>query len=291
VSPGNGQARPADSARAALAGLIGVIALTSACAPSLSTMAPARVVPARHLQVTTSADITDTSGPIRDAFDGIEDIGGDRMTQAEVERAADAATSALIQPPAVGYQLSLSYGLFERVEIGMRTSMNTVRGFGRVQLFKFAPGFYGVLGLGVSGYLYGFPIQNFTDRAEVQSFSRWDVDVPLHVGFSNRYVHLWGGPKMILSTYDATVAACVDRTSGRCAQSATVTLDGTAAYLGGQLGIAVGYRQFWVAAELTVARVGAEADLAIDNGRTETTRTFDREGLVLSPSVGVIAWF
>lgn len=269
-----------------------LVLLLAGCAPSLTTMAPARVVPEHHVQITTSGEVTETNGPVRDAIEAIEDIDGrGRMTPAEIRVAARGAASALVQPPSIGYQISVSYSPIERLEIGLRSSMSAVRGHVRFQFLKIAPGFYGVAGVGVSGYLYGFPLQTFTSAAETLGYARWDFDFPIHVGYSNRYFHAWAGPKLVLSTYDAEFEACVDETRGRCDQSATIGLTGTAAYVTGQLGLAVGYRQFWVAAELTIGRVGLDSELAIDDGPRAETLAFESEGLVLSPALGIIVWF
>jgi hypothetical protein len=271
---------------------LAVLLSIGGCAPSLATMMPARLVPEHHVQITTSGELTETSGPIRDAIEAIEDIDGSgRMTPAEVRTAARGAASALVQPPSIGYQIGVAYSPIDRFEVGLRSSMSAIRGHARWQFLKIAPGFYGVLAGGVSGYLYGFPLQTFTSSAEVLGYARWDFDIPVHVGYSNRYFHAWGGPKLVFSVYDAEFEACVDETRGRCAQSATVGLSGTAAYIAGQLGFAVGYKQFWVGAELTIARVGLDSELSIDDGPRAESLAYESEGLVLSPAVGIIAWF
>ena len=269
--------------------LLSIVA--TACAPSLATMEPARTTPEGHFQMTTSVDVTDTSGPIRDTIEELEDVGGSRMSRADLRTVANATTAALVQPPSLGYQVSLSYGLSKRFEVGVRSSMSAIRGWTRWQFLRVSPGIYGALGLGVSGYLYGVPIQQYADEVEDVDFSRWDVDLPLHLGFSSKVFHIWAGPKLIFSTYDAGVNVCVDQDEGRCADTASVGIDGTARYIAGQAGIGVGYRQFFVAAELTVARVDVQADVSVDYaGRTES-ETFDEGGTVLSPAVGMIIWF
>jgi hypothetical protein len=79
--------------------------------------------------------------------------------------------------------------------------------------------------------------------------------------------------------------------SGVCRSEATVALSGTAAYVGGQLGVAVGYRSIWVGAELTVMRLGTSADLEVTSGDRTSEGRFDPSGLVVSPAIGLITWF
>jgi hypothetical protein len=157
---------------------------------------------------------------------------------------------------------------------------------------RIAPGIYGSAGFGVSGYLFGFPLHTVSDDSvKVDAFTRWDFDLPIHLGYSNRYFHVWGGPKLVFSTYDAAFTVCTDTRGVDCNRHAAVDVGGTAAYVTGQLGFAVGYRRFWVAAELTVGRVGTSGDVAVaDAARTEEGR-YAHEGLVVSPSVGFISWF
>jgi hypothetical protein len=263
---------------------------TSACAPSLATMQPARTVPAGHLQITSSADVTVTSGPIRDAIDDLGNVEGGRMSRADLELAADAASVALIQPPSIGYQVSVAYGLTREVEIGVRTSMSAVRGWTRYQFLRTSPGIYGAVGVGVAGYLYAFPIHQFHDGVRITEYGRWDVDVPLSFGFSSRAFHVWAGPKLMLSDVSGSVEVCVDQETGRCSSEADVSLDALARYVAGQVGIAFGWTQFFVAAELTVARVETDATVSVTHAGVAEEQDVEADGIAISPAVGFILW-
>ncbi len=273
-------------------GLVAVLCVAG-CSPALGTLQPARTTPEGHLQVTGSVDYVHTDGEIREAIGVVEGAHfGGRMTRAEVTEITDAATVALVQPPSVGATMAASYGITKRFELGVRTSGSAVRGHVRFQWLRIAPGIYGSAGFGVSGYLFGFPLQTVSDDAvKVNGFTRWDFDLPIHLGYSGRYFHVWGGPKLIFSTYDSSLTVCTDTRGPGCNASAGVKVGGTAAYVTGQLGFAVGYRRFWVAAELTVGRVGASGNVGITSGSRSDHGTFAHEGLVLSPSVGFISWF
>ncbi len=261
-----------------------------ACSPTLSTMQPARLVPPGHVQLGTSVEVSLPHGEVRDALDRARGVSGE-LTSAEVDVLADAATAALVHSPGLGLQISAAYGVSRRVELDARASMTAVRGGMRFQLVRARPGIYVALGVGVTHQFVGLPIQQFTSAAEVRSFSREELDVPLTAGFSSRAFHLWLGPKLVVARYAASVSACLDRQDGRCAMPATMTLDGTAAYLAGQIGIAIGWKSVWLAAELTVARLGVDATMQIDTATMHQAHTFGGGGLVLAPTVGLFAWF
>ena len=277
-----------------LALALAVTFLTLGCTPTLSTLAPARTVPQGHVQLTTGVDIVTTSGELADAIAAGADMDNDGPLSAEdVRRGATAASAALVQPSSVGYQVSAAYGISRQLEVGVRSSMNTLRGHGRFQFLRVAPGIYGSVGVGVSTYLYGLPLQTLTDgEIESRSFSRLELDVPLSFGYSNRWLHLWAGPKLIVARYDAEFAACVaESDTGNCRREATGTLDGTVTYFAGQAGIALGWRQVWLAAELTIAHVDASADLHIVSGTRSESLQFDKTGLAVAPTIGLITWF
>lgn len=276
------------SVRTALA--LAVALGACACSPTLSTMRPARLVPPGHVELGTSFEASLPSGEVRDALDRARGISGE-LTSAEVGVLADAATAALVHSPGVGMQISLAYGVSRRVELDARVSMTAVRGGLRIQLLRARPGIYVALGLGVTHQFVGLPIQRFTSAAELTSFSRQELDVPLTAGFSSRAFHLWLGPKLVVARYDASVSACLDRQDGLCAMPATMALDGTAAYLAGQLGLAIGWKSVWLAAELTVARLGVDATMQIDASSTHEAHSFGGGGVVVAPSVGLFAWF
>lgn len=279
---------PRDRVRAALALTLALGAC--GCSPTLSTMRPARLVPAGHVELGTSFEASLPSGEIRDALDRARGISGE-LTRADVGLLADAATAALVHSPGIGNQISLAYGVSRRVELDARVSMTAVRGGLRVQLLRVKPGIYVALGVGVTHQFVGLPIQRFTSAAELRSFSRQELDVPLTAGFSSRAFHLWLGPKLVVARYDASVSACLDRQDGLCAMPATMALEGTAAYLAGQIGLAIGWKSVWLAAELTVARLGVDATMQIDSAAMHEAHTFGGGGLVLAPAVGLFAWF
>jgi len=245
-------------------------------------------VPAQHLELTSSVDVSAPNGSVRTAIDRARNMDNVRNDE-DVDHLASAVTATLVQPPAVGFQVSGAYGISKRVEIGLRSSLGAFCGWARYQFLRARPGIYGAIGLGASAYLYGPPIQ-FTNLVEMHDFDRYDLDIPLSIGYSSKVFHVWGGPKLVFTDYVADVSVCLDRSGGACVSEVQSHIDGTAAYVAGQLGIAVGYERFWVAAELTVARLGLDATIDLSSAGTTRQTRFEGESLVLAPAFGLIVW-
>ena len=276
----------------ALVTTLAVAMVAIGCSPSLTTLTPARTTPAGHLSIVSGVEQISTGGEHGALLEAAADLPNeDRTPTEQVVDVADATSAALVHAPALGYRIALAYGVSQRVEIGLSTSLNAVRGSFRYQFLRAAPGFYGVIGLGATAFLSGYPVGQITDEITVESFDRQELDLPLHFGYSGQIFHLWGGPKAVFARYGAEFGVCARRSEGRCARWANAQMDGTAAYLGGQIGIAIGYRRAWLAAELTVARLGMNADMAVRDREVNEERTLGLEGLVVSPAVGGIFWF
>lgn len=272
---------------------IATTALLAACSPALTTMEPARLVPAHRLQVTAGLSATNPSGDLRTAFDAASamHVSNDGLTADQVTTLMNGAAAVVVAPPSIGAEVSATYGISRRFAVGLRTTGNTVRGNVRVQLLRIAPGFYGALGVGATVYLYGFPIQQFSDQVSLTRFERQEIDVPLLFGWSGRYGHIWFGPKVVLSRYEGSVDACVQTNGSACQTTASVAVSGTAAYFGGQLGAAIGYGRYWFAAELTAMHVNTNAHVDLSMSGMNASVTFGAQGLTLTPGIAFLGWF
>ncbi len=232
-------------------------------------------------------------GDVRAAFDSATQmrISESGLSPDQVTTLMNGAAAVVIAPPSAGFEIGAAYGVTRNFAVGARTTGNTVRANMRFQFLRMAPGFYGSIGLGASVYLYGFPVQQFTDSVSLTSFARQELDIPISFGFSGRYGHIWLGPKMVLSRYDADVAACTQGNTSTCTTTANVAVAGTAAYFGGQLGLAVGYRQYWIAAELTLMHIQTNATVDIAMNSMSASTTFASGGLVVVPALAFLGWF
>lgn len=281
------------SRRRMLAPLAVALALAAGCSPTLSSLEPARTIPAGHVQVSSGLDVSLPSGDLRDALEAARGmgLGGGALSAQDANTLVRAGTAVVVQPPSVGGSVSAAVGVSRRFALSLRASGNAARAAIRWQFLRAAPGFYGALGVGMSTYFYGFPVQQFVPDLELDRFSRIELDVPLSFGWSGKVGHVWFGPKLVFSSYDARITACIDRAAAGCAHEATVGVDGTAFYFAGQFGAAIGWKRFWIAAELTVAYVNVGADVELSTGGRTMQQRVATDGIVLQPAVGFLAWF
>lgn len=256
-------------------------------------MQPARLVPAGHVSATSSIQLTPPTGlpgEVREELEGLRGMSR-RPNPEQVREIATIAGAALAQPPSVDAQLALAVGLSKRLELDARVRSTSAGGGLRVQWLRMAPGIYGALGLQLDGSFGAFPLDRITDRARIERFRRFDLAVPLTVGFSRRWIHLWAGPKLVWSRVASDIAVCLDAPrDAPCRAEAPLTMSGSVLYLAGQVGIAVGSSRFWVAFELTVAhaRVRAEVDLQMSGASMRDD--IDARGAVVTPALGIILW-
>ncbi len=267
-------------------------AWSSACTPTLSTMEPARLTPPGHVQITTSASGTLPTGEPMSLLRDLQRVSkSEKLNLDSAEELALGTASLLVNAPGMTSTASISVGLNRQYEISARVSTSAARFGMRHQLFRARPGVYGVVGLGLTQYFAPLDIETFSNRAQIHSFSRQEVDVPLHLGISGRVGHLWLGPKLVFARYDADVSACLDITGGVCRTHGRMNMRGTAMYSGGQFGIALGHRRFWIAAELSALHLGANADLNVNVSGIKSRVPFTPDGWLFSPAIGVITWF
>lgn len=262
------------------------------CSGSLTTLQPARTVPAGHVQATTSVQVTPPIGLAQDTYEAIRTLSevSDDPSEEELAAVVDSATAALVQPPSVDAQFGLALGLSRRLELDARVGATSAGGGVRLQWLRQRPGIYGAIGFMVNVHYNHFPIERFATQVRVDRFRRLDYAVPLVLGYSRRRVHLWAGPKLVLSRFDARVGVCVSDEDG-CTQEASLRATGRARYLAGQIGIGLGSRRFWLAVEVTIARATIDADLGLDMPRQPTMEAQRRVvGRVITPAIGLMVW-
>ncbi|MCB9614495.1 MAG: hypothetical protein H6721_27790 [Sandaracinus sp.] len=261
------------------------------CSTSLTSLQPARITPAGHVSVTTSAQVTPPVGLPGEVRDELEELrGSGNPNAARMREIAAVAGAALLAPPAGDGQLAVSAGLSKRLELGARVRSTSAGAGLRFQWLRRSPGLYGAIGLNVDGSFRAFPVERFASRVDLRSFRRLDVSIPLVVGYSRQHVHVWAGPKIVWSRANARFDYCSRRVDGECVAEVPVTARGHALFTAGQLGVAVGSNRFWVAFELTIARARVQADLDLQMSGSAMEHEIDRRGRVLTPALGLILW-
>lgn len=263
------------------------------CSSSLSSMQPARTTPAGHVALTASVSVTPPTGAAGDATDALSELRGlgNDLDPEELDRVVDAAAAVLVQPPSVDPRVALSWGVSQRLELNAHVSSTGIGGGLRLQFLRVRPGLYGAIGFGVAASFSPFPVERFNDTVEIQHFRRRELSFPLTFGYSSSHVHLWVGPKVVVAFYDADVEVCVSERGDECRLDANVEVNGRARYFAGQAGIAVGGPHVWVAFELTMARLVAHADVELQMGARREQRVYGEGGRVVTPALGLMAWF
>ena len=263
------------------------------CSASVANVQPARLTPPGHWQAVSAVSVTPPTGMAGQTLDQVREVDdtiSSRPTNAELEEVGQIATAALVQPPAVDGQLALSYGVSKRLELGARVGPANAGAGLRLQWLRKAPGIYGVLGARVMFGFNDYPVERFTDEVRIDRFRRYDFVFPLHLGYSSRYVHLWAGPQLMVSRFASSIGICADGTDV-CRQEARVETSGRATYLTGHLGLALGKRRFWIAFELAISRLRINADMDLEMGTRRILASHQQTGRILTPSLGLIAWF
>jgi hypothetical protein len=125
------------------------------------------------------------------------------------------------------------------------------------------------------------------DVLELQDFTRWSLDVPLLVGKHGSWYRLWGGPRLLFSTFRTAMTLNLPAAAGSPEQSIVASVDGTAAFVGGQGGVALGYAHLFLGFELTIVQL-------ISNARLEVAgqgQDVDLGGLVIYPGLALMGEF
>jgi hypothetical protein len=270
--------------------LLGLLLAMSlpACAPALSTFQPAHVAPPGHVLAGGGVEVAVPTGAILTGIDTAKDLGrraqaGEMLTDAEKLQILDAGVNLVVNSPSFGPHLGVACTIIDRVEANVRFAGNAFRLGGRYQILKRATGpFDMTVGLGVSRFSYQFPISDEIPVLRLNDFSRWQIDLPLLIGTSRDYLRVWVGPKLLVTWFETQLTLTIPNDT-----AAVARFDGRVTYLGGQGGLALGYRHAFVALELTIAESFGSARASVS---TFTTPSHDINisTLIVYPSIGIM---
>lgn len=196
----------------------------------------------------------------------------------------DGAALAL-NPPSPVMHLGVGYVPLEHFEVNGRLSSGAWRLGGRYQLLdQLAHGIDGTLSLGGGHYSYEFPLSDQIPLIKLDDFSRWQLDGSFLVGWHGNWYRVWGGPRAMLSFYGTQLTFDQPATTTGAHEIVLASLDGSATYLGGQLGAAVGYKKVFVGFELTCAKFWTNASLKILDSETR----FDVDSFIVYPGIALM---
>jgi hypothetical protein len=267
------------------------------CGTVLSTMQPAQTTPGQHVRGEIGLGVGVPVGQISDTIQAAEDIAEGAGTTGTINPdAVDDFLSGifglLLNPPSVASEFQARYGFSDIVDVGLRLATSgNVRADIRYRVIQpeRPDGLYGSTGVGFTyastSFTFPDPIDDFI---EMDSITRFEVDVPMLFGWSNEIYHLWFGPKLVFSTI-TTGLSFRDEGSDDPAPE-TISANGINFYYVAQIGGAIGYKHVWIALELTIGGVAGAGDIERnDADMTKYEPTYG--GLMVYPAVGLLLEF
>lgn len=259
-----------------------------ACAPPLSTFQTARIPPKGTWAVAAGLEGSIPAGTLGDLVDSGENLGvrashGESLSSNETWQVFGAGLQLLLGPPSIGYHFMAAYVPVDRVEVSLRYAGSALRLAGRYQLLDRGTAPFDMnIGLGIARFSYGIPMGSYIPVLKIDSFSRWQIDVPWLIGMQNRWFRVWTGPRFVATFFDAGLRF---ETSS---QNVGASVSGSAYFVGGQGGIGVGYRWLFVAFELTLAEMLGGAHASAPGIADSPRRDLELNGLVIYPSLGLM---
>ncbi len=249
-----------------------VLALTTGCASTLSTMQTARPLTPGQLQVSYGVGAFVPAGQLFTVVDtSIEEGKRAReahergepyaLSEESQERMFTAGVALAVAPPGANNELMVRAGVVEDLELGLRYSGISLRLDGKYRILHGGDPDLGTavegtsydlaLGVGVARHIFrSNKILDLLEVVQVNDFSRFDVEVPLYMSVDWKDIFkLYAAPKYIYShtTLDQRLVDYAAQGGESTSLPATVSSH----FVGSTLGVAVGYKYVHVYGELT----------------------------------------
>lgn len=264
------------------------------CATSLGATHTASTVPKGQVEASIHMGVLVPAGVLSTALsegkEAIRSVATQAGDSGKVEvpenaaRAAMVAAAAIIAgPPAPVQEITVRYGIHDRVDVGLRYSGPAFRGESHVQLFR-GPQWRVAAGLGVARHTFGGGLLDLLEKFDLANFKRTDVDLAVLAGIDGDLGAFYVGPKVVWSKYSSEGLlidgdrVVVTGPTGEPLAQATFDLGSSLLY-GAVIGGRLGWKYVWVSAELGIYGsryrpniLGTEVDLG---------------GLVVYPTLGL----
>jgi hypothetical protein len=258
-------------------------------------MQPAHVAPKHHAQAEFGMDVSIPTGIIPDLIDVADtliDAAGERaLTDEEVNELYRVSTAAALNPPGATPHIGIAFTVVDNLEVSLRYASSSLRLGSRYQfLHKEKHKVDASVGLGLGYFILPVPLgDTFDPIVTLDDFTRFQVDVPLVFGTSGSWYRLWGGPRFMYTHFGTELTLGIPEIPNVApARSEVASFNGNGVYVGGQAGVAVGYRYVFLGFELTVVRL-------IMDGKLEVLRnnvaTFDLSSTIVYPTIGLMGEF
>jgi hypothetical protein len=266
--------------------------LVSGCAATLSGFQPAHVPAQGHVAAEVGWDVSAPTGTITRTFDAGKTLAraadSRTLTDSERRQLIEAGANLALDPPAFVMHAGVSFVPIRQWELSLRWSSGAWRGGFRHQFLTMERhGLDLSAGLGISRFSYEFPIHEIIKVVRLDDLTRWSLDVPLLVGKHGSWYRLWGGPRLIFSRYDTAMTLSLPAAGGGAPEVVAASVGGNATFVGGQAGVALGYRYLFVGFELTIVRLISHAHLELAGQRQDA----DLGGLIIYPGIALMGEF
>lgn len=252
-------------------------------------MRPAHVAPKGHFQAELGMDVSVPTGTIAEVVEAGEALvtaADERdLTDAEKKELYDGGIALALNPPSATYRMGLAYTPLENWDIALRYSISAIGLVSRYQILHAKK--HGVdfsAGLGVSRYVYEFPVSSVLGIIELEDFTRWQFEIPLQFGVSGNWYRVWGGPRVMFTTFGTSLKLSIPFVK----EVELGSFKGNGVYLGGQIGGALGYKYVFFAVELTMVELLSSGTLnALGNQLLDTKLN----SFIIYPAFGLIGEF
>lgn len=274
-------------------GLFLFAAVALGCAPALSSLQPAHVAEKGHFQAELGMDVTIPTGTIESVIDaGIaaaKAAESRKLEEPEKKQLFDAGAALALNPPSVVQHLGLAYTILDSWEMNLRYSVSALRLGTRYQLLKHKKHNIDLtVGAGVALYVLQFPVGSILDIVELEDFTRWQFDFPIQIGTSGDWYRVWGGPRLMFTTFGTELVVNLPEVSGYSGETEIASFDGTGMYVGGQIGAALGYKKVFFGVELTLVQLFSSGALDAFGQRALAV---DLDSFVIVPTFGLMGEF
>ncbi len=218
------------------------------------------------------------------------------LAEEDAQKLLTAGMALALAPPGVGQELMIRAGLLEStaLDVGLRLSTTSVRFDGKVRLLHGGDpddshlpptrrkSLDMALGVGVARHLFKSPILDALEVVQLDSFSRWDVEVPLYMSVDlGDIFKLYAAPKYIFSRTSLDQKLVDYSQAGKNVTGFDLALPArvNSHFYGASVGFALGYKYVHLYAELTGGYVHSRP-VVFGQAR-------DLGGVTLYPSVGL----
>ncbi|MGK3991645.1 hypothetical protein WME99_51850 [Sorangium sp. So ce136] len=266
---------------------------TCGCAPALSTFQPAHVADKGHVQAELGLDVSVPTGAIASVVDAgvvLANIAESReLTEGERVTLFEAGGALALNPPSVTPHIGVGYTALDRWELNLRYTGSAFRLGTRYQLLKRDK--HGVdltAGAGVGRYVIDLPVGSILGLVELEDFTRWQIDLPIQIGTAGTWYRVWGGPRLMFTTFDTALVVDLPAFTGYPGERELASFSGTGLYVGGQAGVALGYKHVFLGFELTLAEIFSSGELAVLGERAVAV---DLDSFIIYPSIGLMLEF